>query len=124
MNTNPKDNITFDDTVFAIETDENGKRVVHIFGYGYCADDGTETDCRFVEYTFFYVPLDEVLAKGLGEVEDEYGPDVKQYITDCSFEKMMEIYHHYDNGQCPVQITAITADLPDGCYVLVSEEVE
>ena len=93
MNTTPKDNITFDNTVFGIETNENGERVVHVFGYGYCADDGTDTDCRFVEYTFFYVPLNEVLTKGLSEVEDQYGPEVKQYITDCNLVSCRKIRH-------------------------------
>jgi hypothetical protein len=126
MNTTTKDHIHCDDTVFAVETKDDGTRQVHIFGYGYCADSCQEEgkDCRFVEYTFCYVPLNEVLARGLRECEDEYGPEVKQYITDCTFEEMMNIYEHYDNGQCPTVITAINANIPDGTYVLVSKEVK
>lgn len=125
MNTTTKDNIHCEDTVFAIETDSDGNRQVHIYGYGYFADssDVEGKDYRFVEYTFCFVPLDEVLQKGLGAVEDEYGPLVKQYITDCNYDEMMHIYQHYDNGNCPVPITAFDASIPDGTYVLVSEEV-
>ena len=122
MNTTTKDKISFDDTVFSVETDSEGTRQVHIFGYGYCTGCGEEKDCRFVEYTFCYVPLTEVLAKGLGACEDEYGPQVKQYITDCTAEEMFEIYEHYDNGKCPTPITAFDASIPDGTYVLVKGE--
>lgn len=125
MNTTTKDNIHCDDTVFAVETKNDGTRQVHIFGYGYFADssciDGK--DYRFVDYTFFYVPLSEVLARGLKECEDKYGHEVKQYITDCSYEEMLYIYKHYDNGRCPTLITAIDTNIPDGTYVLVNEEV-
>ena len=126
MNTTTKDHIHCEDTVFAVETTPDGSRQIHIYGYGYFADssrvDGK--NYRFVEYTFCYVPLDEVLQSGLSAAEDKYGPEVTQYITDCTYDEMMHIYEHYDAGQCPTVITAINANIPDGTYVLVSKEVK
>ena len=126
MNTTTKDHIHCDDTVFAVETNPDGSRQVHIYGYGYFADSShvEGQNYRFVEYTFCYVPLDEVLQNGLGAAEDKYGPEVTQYITDCTYDEMMNIYEHYDNGECPTPITAFDASIPDGTYVVVSEEAE
>lgn len=125
MNTTTKDHIHCDDTVFAIETNADGTRQVHIYGYGYFADSSNVEgkDYRFVHYTFFYAPLDEVITKGLNVVEYEHSSDVKQYIEDCTYEEMMHIYQHYDNDNCPVPITSFDASTPDGTYVLVNKEV-
>lgn len=115
------DIIEEEDTIFSIETDDWGDRIVHYLGFGYYGGGGDEDgkDHRFVEYTFCYVPLKEVLSKGFSAAEGEYAPEVKQYITDCTEEEMMDIYLHYDNGNCPTPITEITTDLPDGCYVYI-----
>lgn len=115
-----QNDITFEDLVVAIETNDDGTRQAHLYGYGYYAYDEEPEPCRFVEYTFFYVPLDEVLQKGLFEVESEYCEEIKQYITDCTEEKMHDIYTHYDNGNCPKPITLaeFNASLPDGTYVV------
>lgn len=125
MNITTKDHIRCEDTVFAIETDANGTRQVHIYGYGYFAGNGYEAgkDYRFVDYTFCYVPLTEVLARGFDACESEYGSEVKQYIADCTYEEMMHIYEHYDSGKCPTPITAFDANIPDGTYILVKGAV-
>ena len=92
-----KDSISCEDLVFAIETQDDVK-TVHFYGYGYCAgDDSSPESYRFVEYTFFYVPLEEVLKRGIFEVESEESEFVKKYITDCTYEGMLDIYRHYDN---------------------------
>ena len=124
MNITTKDHIHCDDTVFAVETRNDGTRQVHIFGYGYCAgsNDIKGKDYRFVEYLFCYAPLDEVLRDGLSVVEERYAPTVKQLITDCTFIEMMHIYKHYHHGRCPTPITAFDASIPDGSYILVNQE--
>lgn len=104
-------------TIFAIEKDHHQK-YVHFFGYGYYADDGTATPFRFVEYTWCYVPLDEVLEMGFEEAEAQYGPEVKQYITDCNEEQMIDIYEHYDNGNMPIVLDGkLTSETPCGTYI-------
>lgn len=117
-----KDSIDCEDLVFGIETEKDGTKIVHLYGYGYYADssDPDGKDYRFVEYTFFYVPLSEVLERGISDVESEDSEFIKQYITDCTYEGMLEIYHHYDNGNCPTPITCdqLSMDLAEGVYVL------
>ena len=118
------DSISCEDLVFGIETDNDGIKTVHFYGYGYDAGDhSSDKPCRFVEYTFFYVLLKEVLERGIFEVESEDSEYIKQYITDCSYEEMLSIYRHYDDGKCPVPITTrdLSLDLADGVYVLQYE---
>jgi hypothetical protein len=114
------DSIGCEDLIVAIETNEDGSRQAHLYAYGYCTGDGSEPAYRFVEYTFFIVPLDEVLQKGIFGVEAEYAEFIKQYVTDCTEEEMLGLYKHYDDGNCPKPITAdqLTADIPDGTYVV------
>lgn len=115
-----KENITTEDLIFDLYTDAQGVRQVHLFAYGYCTCDGSESDCRFVEYTGFERPLTEVLSDGIFEVEGKYSGEIKQYITDCTEEEMYHMYTHYDEGKCPTPITEdqLTAALPDGMYVV------
>lgn len=119
-----EDSINCEDLVFGIETNKDGIKVAHLYGYGYDAgDDSSDEPCRFVEYTFFYVPLTEVLERGIFEVESEDSECIKQYITDCSYEEMLSIYRHYDDGKCPMPITTkdLSLNLADGVYVLQYE---
>ena len=118
------DSINCEDLVFGVETNEDGIKIAHLYGYGYDAgDDSSGKPCRFVEYTFFYVPLTEVLERGIFKVESEDSECIKQYITDCSYEGMLDIYHHYNNGKCPTPITVeeLSLDLADGVYVIQYE---
>lgn len=119
-----EDSIDCEDLIVAIETNEDGSRQAHLYAYGYCTGDGAEPAYRFVEYTFFIVPLNEVLQKGIFDVESEYSEFIKQYIHDCTEEEMLELYKHYDDGNCPKPIAAdqITADIPDGTYVVQRPE--
>ena len=115
-----KDAIDCEDLVFGIET-QDGIRTVHFYGYGYEAGDDSSPDpYRFLEYTFFYVPLEEVLKRGIFDVEREESEFVKQYITDCTYEGMLDIYRRYDDGNCPIPITLeeLSNDLVDGVYVI------
>lgn len=107
-------------TIFGIENDD-GKKVIHYYGYGYYCDGDDEKPYRFLEYTFFYGNLQEVLEIGISEYEGEYSDAVKQYITDCTEEELGDIYEHYDEGVPPIPIheSEISLDIPCGVYVLV-----
>jgi len=111
----------YERTVIGIEPGDDGEKAVHFYGYGYCADDGTETPYRFVEYTWFIAPLRDVLKVGFESYEGDNGDRYKQYITDCTEEKMNEIYKHYDNGNQPTVIKEeeITEDTQFGCYIVI-----
>lgn len=94
------------------------EKIVHIMGDSYFAQDASDPPYRFVEYTFAYIPLKEILEKGMPN--GDWYAEFKQYIQDCTEEELIEIYEHYDNGNMPTAITALTEDLPCGCYILLS----
>lgn len=108
-------------TIFAVETGTE-RRFVHILGYAYYTDDGTETPYRLLEYTFFYATLDEVLQRGLSTIEHEDSENFKQYVTDVCEDKILYIYNNYDNGNKPAQLLKeLTKDTPDGIYILEND---
>lgn len=104
-------------TIIAVE-EENGRKYVHFFGYGYYADDGTDTPYRFLEYTFLIAPLEDVLKEGVADYESNHQDSCKQYITDCNEEKCLDIYRHYDNGKQPKLLSELTLDTPVGTYII------
>ena len=106
-------------TIVGIETDEEGKKI-HYYGYGYFSDDSSEKTHRFLEYTWFIAPLEEVLKTGIAEYESENQDQFKQYITDCTEDECESFYEHYDNGKMPKLILAADVDMntPDGVYIL------
>lgn len=104
-------------TVLAIDFEDDGSKVVHIFGDSYDAYDGTDTSYRFTEYSFGYMPLSEILSNGMPN--GDWYAGLKQYIEDCTLERLNEIYEHYDGGQMPKVISELTKDTPCGCYILL-----
>ena len=116
-----------DKTIVGISTgmDESGieKKWIHFFAYGYFCEDAPDQkrDYRFVEYTFFMVPLKEVLDRGVSEYENEEGSRYKQYIDDVSKNQMVANYNHYDDGKQPKLLRKedLNLDTPDGIYILI-----
>ncbi len=112
----------YSENIISIELDERGEKQVHIMGYGYYVGAPTETPYRFVEYCWYYVPLEYILTCGFpADGEYESYENVKQYIEDCSQERLVEIYEHYDNGVKPSELRIETLNLltPCGVYILI-----
>lgn len=105
-------------TIFAIEK-ENSEKIVHFYGYGYYGEGTYDDDkkYRFVEYTYAYMKLSEVLKLGFQEAEVVASAFVNQYITDCFLEGLERIYDTYDNGRKPKEVDQITESLPEGVYI-------
>lgn len=106
-------------TIFAIET-ENHKKVVHFLGYGYLDEEmenNSEKKFRFVEYTFAYAKLSNVLKKGFERCEVASATFVTQYVTDVTLEELNNIYETYDNGHRPKEVCQLSEDLPTGIYI-------
>ena len=105
------------------EKDGKEERFIHFLGYGYCSDafEDDNKDHRFLEYTFFVAPLQEVLDFGVSEYESEFGCEYKQYIEDCTDDTMVGRYLHYNGGVCPLPISKDKLDIntPDGSYILI-----
>jgi len=108
--------------IISIEENEFHEKEVHFLGYGYESVDDVSDDCfRFLEYSGFIVPIDTVLENGgVVKYEIEELQYQKEYVTDCSKEKCVEIYQLYDNGATPkfIDDTEITRDTPCGVYIV------
>lgn len=111
--------------VIGIELNDRKQKIVHYYGYGYQTDDiginkdGVYRPYRFVEYTWAYFPLEQVIEKGLPD--EDVLCLYKQYITDCTENELIDTYEHYDNGNMPVLLESLSMDTPVGCYILVSK---
>lgn len=100
-----------DNTLVEILTD-NGNRYIHYLGYGYFADG--EPPYRWVDYTGFYVLLEEALEVGINRCEIDNSEFITQYITDMTedeFDNTMECENH------PLLTEDdISMETPDGLY--------
>lgn len=110
-------------TVFGIETDSDGERWVHFYGYCYyVGDDAPDVPYRSVEYTFFYLPLKDVVKNGLRLSETIEGEKVNTYIGDITYDEVINFYKNfigeaYGSAHAPAQVERISEDLEDGIYV-------
>lgn len=107
-------------TIFSVENGTE-RRFVHIFGYVYYTEDGTTTPYRLLEYTFFYVPLEEVVEKGLYKVEMEGQEEHKQYLQDLSYEDILMVYNNYNSGEPLIVLDKLAIDTPEGYYILEND---
>ena len=99
---------------------ENGVKYIKFLGYGYRTDEDGDKPYRFVEYSFFEVPIRTVLPDIYG-YENEESSDYKQYISEYTAEEMLKTYCEYDNGKAPtlINLNAVNENTPDGCYILL-----
>ena len=106
-----------DVSVISIEQ-EDGCKYVRFLGDSYCSEDGAKKPYRFIEYTYAYLPLEDVVKDGLPD--GDWYTLQKQYIEDCSFEELCKTYLHYDNGDMPklLPLPMLSMDTPCGCYIL------
>ena len=109
-----------DKTVISVE-EINGEKVAHLGGYGYYCDDGSKTPYRFVEYTFFYIPLKRLEKEDIGDIESQESCEYKQYISDYNEEQLLHVYQHYNNGSAPILLKKeeLNINTPYGMYVLI-----
>lgn len=107
-------------TIIEILTDENGKKTVHYLAYGYYSESDSNKPYRLLEYTFLTAPLEKAIDMEIQEYESKFGPEVKQYITDCTEQELLECYRNYNNSGDLITIIKpedITMDIPDGFYI-------
>lgn len=112
-------------TIFAIEKAEDDEKVVHFLGYGYYGEGmerNSEKKFRFVEYTFAYSKLSNVLKKGFSNCEVAATAFVTQYVTEVTLEELHKIYETYDNGHRPKEVYQLSEDLPEGVYIYMGSE--
>ena len=111
-------------TIFAIDDvliNEQKIKCIHYLGYAYISDGNFDTRCKFVEYTYFIVPLKIAMQTGIYETELMNGENYTQYIKDGSIEDILKSYNEYDNGQPPALITKseLNNNTPEGVYILI-----
>lgn len=102
---------------YSIEPDGNGGKQIHVFGYCY-----KEDTWRNVEYSFFIEPLRDFIEHLKADENYPYNKasELKQYISDCTANEMVEIINCYFNGGTPdylLPYSDITIDTPCGNYI-------
>ena len=109
-----------DKTIFSIENDADGNKMIHFLGYGYYSEDISERPYRMVEYCGFIVPIEWVLEDGFYNYESEHEDEHKQYIEDCDYTTMVDRYLHYDAGNAPMVIShkELSTETPLGVYIM------
>jgi hypothetical protein len=106
-----------DKTIFEIETNEKGEKIIHFLGYGYLSPvDESNTPYRFLEYNSHFKLLSDVLKIGFHECEmqETYKGT---YIGDCSYDDMVYEYEHYVNGNMPKVCNFLSETIEDGVYI-------
>jgi hypothetical protein len=103
---------------YSVELDDNGNKVVHLSGNVYYNHDGTETNYRCAEWTFFYIPINWL--KELMKYDQFYDyADVKvNYLGDLTEIEAIETCERYFNGKpgAYLHITDVDEETPCGDY--------
>lgn len=106
---------------YSIEPDGNGGKEIHVLGYCY-QEDKWRNAWRNVEYSFFIEPLRDFIEHMKADENYPYNKasEVKQYISDCTANEMVDIINCYFNGSTPDHLlpySDITIDTPCGNYI-------
>ena len=109
-------------TLFSVEKDIESKKVIHFLGYGYRAD-VSEKPYRFIEYTFFYAPIKQIMEEGFSNVESRYNQEIKQYVSELNESEFLECYGRYYNKKKTKRITQkdFNECLKEGTYLFIPE---
>ena len=119
---------------FSIFKDENGRKMIHIFGYTYesssmeyvTEQNPNGTYWANMECSWFIIPL-ALFIKCYNENEDyvdETYSDLNQYQGDYNEEEMVNIINHYFDGKPAshyLPFGELTEDTPCGNYVVKSK---
>ena len=105
-------------SIVSIELDTCDEKVVHFYADSYEGDE-TGKPYRFVEYNFGYIPLNDILKKGMPD--GDWYSELKQYIADCTETELDEFYEHYYNIKTPKIVENLTADMPCGYYIILAK---
>lgn len=105
---------------------ENGKKMIRFEGYGYCAGDSATENAeqiyRFIDFSNATYPLKEVLSYGFGDFSSKICEDVKQTITDQTWEELQKTYLSY--ARMIKDSDSLTTDLRDGSYLILIKKEE
>lgn len=109
----------YENTIVSIEMD-GAVKACHFLAYGYLRD--IVPVGQLVEFTGFYLPLEQVIREGFDFCEVFYGDDYKQYVSDYATEQdLNNCFIQYDNGNAPpiLRKTDLNMDTPFGVYIMV-----
>ena len=101
---------------YSVELDNSGNKVIHLYGNIYFNDvDGTETDHREAEWTFFYITLDELNKMITEDCFFEYVNERVDYLNDITKEEATEICSKYFNGLCGINLDIKDVNINTPC---------
>ncbi len=109
---------------YAVELDDDGNKVIHMSGNVYWNDvDTTDTDYRCAEWTFFYIPINELKELIKNDWFYEYVNERVDYLGDLTEAEAIETCDQYFNGKPGVylHIKDINEETPCGDYWFDSE---
>lgn len=104
---------------YSVELDYDGNKVVHLSSNVYWNDvDTSETDYRCAEWTFFYIPINELKEFIKNDHFYEYVNEKIDYLCDLTETSANEICAHYFDGNpgTYLHITDVDETTPCGNY--------
>lgn len=103
---------------YSVEMDENGKKHIHMSGNVYFNDDGTEDCYRIAEWTFLYIPLDQLAELIKEDQFYEYICSRISYLSNGTKEQAIEICKNYFDGSTgkKLHISHVNENTPCGDY--------
>lgn len=111
---------------YSIELNEDGNKIVHMFGNVYWNDvDETETNYRCALWVFFYITLDELKDAIEKHWLFEYLCENVKYEEDITEAEAIDAYKNYFDGNPGVHMSlkCINSETPCGNYWCNVEEM-
>jgi len=104
---------------YSIETDVDGAKFIHLSGNIYFNDaDGSETDHRIAEWTFFFIDINDARQMVKDDTFYEYVNERVNYLSNVTKAEALEACEAYFEGEPGVYlpISEITDSTPCGNY--------
>ena len=104
---------------YSVELDRDGNKVVHLSGNVYLNDgDDTETNHRIAEWTFLYIPIDELKELIKNDRFYEYANERVDYLDDVSEVEALKVCDQYFDGNpgTYLHVQEVNEDTPCGDY--------
>lgn len=104
---------------YSVELDYDGNKVIHLSSNIYLNDaDQTRMDYRCAEWTFFYIPIEQLKELIGNNCFYDYVNENVDYLCDITHTSAVELCSHYFDGESGtyLHIGNVNEETPCGCY--------
>ena len=104
---------------YSVELDDNGNKIVHLFGNVYFNDaDESDTNYRHAAWTFFYLTLSEIAALMKNDIFFDHVNSLISYLDDITEQEAIETCYYYFSGEpgINIHIKDVNENTPCGDY--------